>query len=159
MTRGRVRTSEELPLGPADLHPAVVFQFRAIVEPAAAALCARNASSTEIDALEAVQTQMEDALHALDLVAASDADLTFHLAIAAHAGNDMVSQVIRSLETPIAWSLRLPFADPDGAWAPAEEHRAVLRAIRARDAVAARTAMNHHLLRAAARIGIAFDSP
>jgi GntR family transcriptional repressor for pyruvate dehydrogenase complex len=159
VTRGRMRTSEELPLGPADLRPAVVFQFRAIVEPAAAALCARNASSTEIDALEALQAQMEDALRALDLVAASDADLAFHLAIAAHAGNDMLSQVIRSLETPIAWSLRLPFADPDGAWAPAEEHRAVLRAIRARDAIAARTAMNHHLLRAAARIGIAFDSP
>ncbi|WP_374513457.1 FadR/GntR family transcriptional regulator [Niveibacterium sp.] len=159
VTSGRRRTANELPTGPADVRPEAVFQFRCIVEPAAAALCARQASDAQIAELGAAQQRMDDALHALDLVAASEADLAFHLAIAAHAGNEMLAQVIRQLESPIAYSLRLPFADPGGVWAPVDEHRSVLRAIAARDTDAARSAMQFHLVRAAARIGIQVDAP
>ena len=159
VTRGHSRSPADLPNGPASMRPQDVFQFRALVEPAAAALCARCATPESLAALDSIQQGMETALHALDLVAASDADLAFHLAIAAHSGNELLAQVIRQLETTIAYSLRLPFADPGGIWAPADEHSAVLNAIAAGDPDAAHAAMQHHLIRAAARIGVHFEAP
>jgi GntR family transcriptional repressor for pyruvate dehydrogenase complex len=98
-------------------------------------------------------------LHALDLVAAADADLEFHLTIAAASANPMLTAAITALEAPIGYSLRLPFADPSGIWAPLDEHRAVLDAIVTRDAEAAHAAMRTHLVRAAARIHIDFETP
>jgi GntR family transcriptional regulator, transcriptional repressor for pyruvate dehydrogenase complex len=139
--------------------PRAAFQFRGIVEPAAAALTARHANPHVIDVLAATQTRMEDALRALDLVEASQADLDFHLALADASGNALLASAIRALEAPIAHSLRLPFADPAGVWAPADEHRAVLAAITARDAQGAQAAMQTHLARAAARIGLVLELP
>ncbi|MDB5799245.1 MAG: pyruvate dehydrogenase [Rhodocyclales bacterium] len=161
VTAGRAASSE-LPMGPLDMPPHAVFQFRSIIEPAAAALMARSASAADIDALHATQTRMQTALQAMDLVAAADADLDFHLAIATASANPMLTAAITALEAPIGYSLRLPFADwadPAGIWAPADEHRVVLDAITARDADAAHAAMRIHLVRAAARINIDFETP
>jgi len=162
VTAGQQRALTELPGvsgGPLESSPASVFQFRAILEPAAASLAASVASADDIASLHAIQDDMERALRALDLVAASEADLAFHLLIADLAGNALLKWVIHSLEAPIAYSLRLPFADPGGVWAPADEHRTVLDAIAARDGAAAHAAMQRHIERAAARIGLTFESP
>lgn len=159
VTAGSARAPADVPAGPLAMAPQVVFQFRAIVEPAAAALMARRADQAARGALQAIQARMEAALHGLDLVSASDADLEFHLALAEYSGNPMLASVIRSLEAPIGYSLRLPFADPGGMWAPADEHRQVLTAIDVGDAHAAHAAMTLHLKRAAARVGIDFETP
>lgn len=150
---------DELPMGPLAMPPAAVFQFRSIVEPAAAALVARHASTDAIRALQTTQARMLAALHGSDLVAAADEDLQFHLAIASACGNPMLAAAITTLEAPIAYSLRLPFADAAQIWAPAEEHQRVLTAIEARDADAAHAAMREHIVRAAARIAIDFETP
>lgn len=159
VTAGKSRAANEVPTGPLAMPPQDVFQFRAIVEPAAAALAARKADDAGRIALQTIQTRMEEALHGLDLVTASEADLDFHLALADYSANPLLASVIRSLEAPIGYSLRLPFADPAGMWAPADEHREVLAAISASDAPAAHAAMSRHLARAAARIGIDFETP
>jgi len=159
VTAGAARSEAELPTGPLAAAPHAVFQFRAIVEPAAAALAAQHADAGQKARLHEIQEAMESALKSLDLVAASEADLAFHLAIADFTHNPMLAQAIRSLEEPIAYSLRLPFADPLGIWAPADEHRAVVAAINAQSPSAAHEAMTHHLIHAAARIGFAFDLP
>jgi GntR family transcriptional regulator, transcriptional repressor for pyruvate dehydrogenase complex len=161
VTAGRAASSE-LPIGPLDMPPQAVFQFRSIIEPAAAALMARYASDAQIAALEATQARMQTALHAMDLVTAADADLEFHLTIASASANPMLTAAITALEAPIGYSLRLPFADwadPVGIWAPADEHRVVLDAISAHDTHAAHAAMLTHLVRAAARIHIDFETP
>lgn len=156
VTAGANRAVSEIPLGPLSMSPQAVFQFRAIVEPAAAALAAGHADAKARVNLQAIQARMDAALHVQDLVGASDADLEFHLAIADYAANPLLSSAIRSLEEPIAYSLRLPFADPGGTWAPAEEHHAVLAAICAGDAAVAHATMTRHLMHAAARIGLSF---
>lgn len=156
VTLGAPRASHEMPIGPTQTSAQDVFQFRAIVEPAAAALAARHASLAQRESLQAIQARMHAALNSLDLVGAAEADLNFHLAIADHAANPLLSSVIRSLEAPIAHSLRLPFADPKEVWAPLDEHRAVLEAICAGNASAAQNAMNQHLMHAAARISLDF---
>lgn len=153
VTAGRARLPEEIPNGPLEQTPQDVFQFRAIVEPAAAALAAMDASPAVRASLHAIEQKMEEALRALDLVGASDADLAFHLAIADYAGNPLLARSIRSLEDSIAYSLRLPFADPAGIWAPVDEHRAVLAAIDVANVQAAQGAMRSHLVKAAERIG------
>jgi GntR family transcriptional repressor for pyruvate dehydrogenase complex len=71
----------------------------------------------------------------------------------------MLTAAITALEAPIGYSLRLPFADPESIWAPADEHRAVLDAITQRNADTAHAAMRTHLVRAAARINIDFETP
>ncbi len=159
VTAGLRRPLADVPTGPLALPAQDVFQFRAIVEPAAAALVARRRNDAARAMLEASQHALEAALHSLDLVAAAEADLAFHLALAEHSANPLLASVIRSLEEPIGHSVRLPFAEPEGLWAPADEHRAVLDAIRAGDGDAAHTAMSLHLMRAAARVGIHFNAP
>jgi GntR family transcriptional repressor for pyruvate dehydrogenase complex len=161
VTAGRAANST-LPMGPLEMPPHAVFQFRSIIEPAAAALMARNASEDQIAALHATQACMQTALQAMDLVTAADADLEFHLAIASASANPMLTAAITALEAPIGYSLRLPFADwadPAGIWAPADEHRVVLDAITARNPGAAHAAMRTHLVLAAARINIDFETP
>lgn len=159
VTAGLRRQLAEVPAGPLALPPQDVFQFRAIVEPAAAALAARKADAAGRAALDAIQQRMEQALHALDLVTAAEADLDFHLALATYSANPMLTSVIHSLEEPIGYSLRLPFADPNGIWATADEHRELLKALHNKDAAAAHAAMTQHLLRASARVGITFVTP
>lgn len=159
VTSGTTRAAADLPAGPSDVRPEAIFQFRAVIEPAAAALAARNATAAQQESLAAIQLRMENALRGLDLVQASEADLAFHLEIAQMSGNALLTQVIQQLEAPIAYSLRLPFAGSDGIWAPVDEHRAILQAIRCADGEAARAAMTHHLIRAAARIDMTFVSP
>lgn len=159
VTAGNERSATDVPLGPMAMPPQVVFQFRVIVEPAAAALAARKADEEMLKALRNNQLRLESALQGMDLVTAADMDLEFHLALAQYSANPLLDSVIRSLKRPIGYSLRLPFADPSGVWAPANEHREVLRAIEAADPAAAHSAMTHHLKRAAERVGIEFETP
>lgn len=159
VTHGEARRTVDLPSTPLFDDPQVIFQFRAIAEPGAAALAAQQASAADLQRLADLQEAMEHALHAQDLVATSEVDLAFHMAIAEISGNPMLARVIHSLEAPIAHSLRLPFADPDTEWMPAHEHRAVLDAILARDTAAAHRAMRLHIASAAARIGLSLNLP
>lgn len=159
VTDGAARLSADLPASPMFDDPQVVFQFRAIVEPGAAALAAQRAQAGDLQRLADIQHAMETALYRPDLLAASEADLAFHLGIAEIAGNAMLASVIHSLEAPIAHSLRLPFADPDSEWMPAHEHRAVLDALIARDTAAANRAMRLHIASAAARVGLTLELP
>lgn len=159
VTSGSARASQAASARLSGMPPQDVFQFRAIVEPAAAALAARHADAPQRDTLRAIQARMEAALQALDIVGASEADLEFHLTIASFSANPLLSSAIHALEAPIAYSLRLPFADPADVWFPANEHQTVLDAICNGDPVAAHAAMSQHLVHAAARIDISFITP
>lgn len=156
---GLPRVSSELPPGPFDTDPVAVFGFRAVVEPGAASLAALAATQADVVRLETIQRDMEDAIAANDLVAASEADLAFHLAVADISGNPLLGQAIRALEAPIAYSLRLPFADTGEIATPANEHRAILHAIVGRDSAAAHAAMRQHIASAARRAGLVFELP
>ncbi|WP_034298182.1 FadR/GntR family transcriptional regulator [Herbaspirillum sp. RV1423] len=135
------------------------FQLRYVFEPSAAALAARVVDAHATPRLWGVQARFEDALKIVDLVSASQADLEFHQLIAELSGNAGLLQIARDFETRISHSLRLPFADHSRIWEPAEEHRVIAAAMSAGDATGARTAMQTHLLRTAARAGIEFLQP
>jgi GntR family transcriptional repressor for pyruvate dehydrogenase complex len=158
VTAGTARDPADIPVNPNGMRPEAIFQFRFVIEPAAAGLVAANPDSDENE-LDAIQSRIEAALKRLDLVEAAQCDMEFHHAIARLSGNEAMESVLRQYETLVAYSLQLPFANPKSIWETADEHLAVIQAIAARDPLAAKQSMQNHLLRAAARVGIRFLQP
>jgi GntR family transcriptional repressor for pyruvate dehydrogenase complex len=159
ITAGRQVKAADLPAGPSAMPPDAIFQMRFVIEPANAALAARQRSEDGLNALRECMADMQRALDASDLVTAAECDLRFHLGLAELSGNPALAAMTRHFQAQLAYSLRLPFADRSHIWAPADEHNAILSAIAAGNAAAARKAMQQHLTSAADRVGITFTKP
>lgn len=159
VTSGGQVAAADLPAGPNAMPPDAIFQMRYVIEPASAALTAGRRSADELAALQHCQAEMTRALDSGDLVGAADSDLRFHLALADFSGNPALAAITRQFQPQLAYSLRLPFADRSHLWQPADEHAAILAAVSAGDAAAARVAMARHLDSAAGRVGIRFSHP
>ena len=159
VTSGSQVKASDLPAGPSAMPPDAIFQMRFVIEPGNAALAARQRSTEGLDALRECMSEMQRALGASDLVTAAECDLRFHLALAELSGNPALAALTRHFQAQLAYSLRLPFADRSHVWQPADEHNVILAAVAAGNAVAARKAMQQHLLSAAGRVGIRFTKP
>lgn len=122
---------------------------RAVIEAEAAALACANMTQDRVDQLEDLVLAMSDP--AADEQAALDADRAFHMMIARFAGNPVIEYCIGQI-----WRMRydLPRVSQvyshvcNHDWkARADEHSAILNALRNRDAQGARTAMRDHFHR------------
>lgn len=140
--------------GAAAMSPQALIEFRLAVEPGWTALAAQRADAGGLAALAEIQAQMLAALEGGDLVMASEWDLKFHCRIAELSGNPALMAIAEQFRGRIAHSLRLPFANFHLRQAPADEHGAILDALRAGDAAGAAHAMQMHLHSAARRVGI-----
>jgi GntR family transcriptional repressor for pyruvate dehydrogenase complex len=79
-------------------------------------------------------------------------DINFHRAIAAASGNPIIASLVEMVST-LYYERRRRTAErafPRDLRDAAEAHRRIYQAVRARDAEAARAAMNDHLLQASA---------
>jgi GntR family transcriptional repressor for pyruvate dehydrogenase complex len=159
VTAGARPSPDDLPAGPSAMPLAAIYQLRYVVEPAGAGLAAKAASTADLSALLDIQSGMKTALSTCDLVMAAEADLRFHLAVAELSGNPALFSIAEQFKAQLAFSLRLPFADRENIWQPADEHQAIAEAIVAGDAATASRAMQDHLLAAANRVGISFTQP
>ncbi|PRY52877.1 DNA-binding GntR family transcriptional regulator [Knoellia remsis] len=125
---------------------AELYDFRLILEPTLAARAALRHSPEGADRLESVCDI--DAL--ADLAGRPDAgrllgarDIEFHRGVATEAGNSaIVDQLTAALDRMMRYTLYDRQTAADLAW---NEHRAVLHAIRRRDAEGAADAMRQHL--------------
>ena len=126
-------------------------EARSLFESEAAALAARNISDEALERLdELIETMSSD--DPQDNEASQQADREFHLTIAAASGNAAVQFIVETL-----WKMRteLPAVREVHAAVCAEEtgtdrsadHADVLAALRNRDALAARMAMQNHFTR------------
>lgn len=158
VTAGQTREAGDLPANPASMRPEAIFQFRFVLEPAAASMVAADIS-LDLTTLHEIQRSLEGALHAMDLVMAADHDMEFHRCIARLSANEVFISVLHQMESQVAYSLQLPFANPQSIWETADEHLAVIQAISSHDPKVAKQTMQTHLLRAAARVGIRFYQP
>lgn len=158
VTAGSARAAGDIPANTMNMRPEAIFQFRFVLEPAGACMAAADLKNSA-EPLREVQSNLEAALHRFDLVMAAEWDMEFHRRIAQLSGNEAFISVLQQFETQVAYSLQLPFANPGNIWEPADEHLAVIDAIAKHEPAAARTAMQTHLLRAAARVGIRFYQP
>jgi DNA-binding FadR family transcriptional regulator len=123
-------------------EPKFVFDLlhvRAIVEPAAAAMAARSHTAATLAAIETAFADMERAGH--DAVLFADPDIRFHKAILAATDNDVMMAFGALTEAALGVFVRVASRHA-GAPAPSVPlHRAVLDAIRRRDAEGAHAAM------------------
>jgi GntR family galactonate operon transcriptional repressor len=123
-------------------EPKFVFDLlhvRAVVEPAAAAMAARSHTPETLAAIEDAFAEMERTAHDATLFA--DPDRRFHKAILVATGNDFMAAFAALTDVALGMFVRIASRHA-GAPAPSVPlHRAVLDAIRRRDAEGAHAAM------------------
>ena len=129
--------------GPFDL-----LQARKLIEGEIAAVAAKKASQSDLDALRLSLGRMEK--HVDDFAIREASDREFHLAIAKATGNGSLELVVEGLWDQRAelWGrLQRHFHTQALATRTIRDHAAILAALIARDPDAARAAMHRHLTR------------
>ncbi|MET9760750.1 FadR/GntR family transcriptional regulator [Streptomyces sp. NPDC006372] len=155
------RRARPLDLEAADTRAKVVqiAELRRAIEGEAAHLAATRATAGDL-------ARMREALDAIDSAVAAggdgvDEDLAFHRSIAESTGNTVMVSTLRYLGEVLRSGIRVTRANEarrnDFIEAVREEHHAILAAIEARDADAARAAARRHMNHAAARLQDADD--
>jgi DNA-binding FadR family transcriptional regulator len=131
----------------AEEGPLELIRARALLEGEVAAAAAKTGRKRHFDAIAEAIDQMEaDAKAGIKPL---DSDRLFHLRVAEATGNSVLVGVVRRLFDsrlgPLFDQLHSHFETPD-VWAQAiAEHRAVLQALRDKDPVKARAAMQGHM--------------
>lgn len=131
-----------------------VYQFRAVAEPAAAALAAMQAVDEEIRQLEENLRSFKEATREMDLVASSQIDFEFHRLIMVFSRNRMLLGIHGTYRHIMLESQRLPLVQRSRLWEPIAEHERILEAIRIHDPDGARYYMRLHISRAADRVAV-----
>ena len=134
-----------------ELSPFDVLRTRRLVEAEAAALAARHATPAQIAAMAKAFERLAAEMRAGRMQSAADRE--FHLCIATASGNSALAFIIERLWAgsgqPLNVHIEERFVTRSRKRDNIAEHRAVLDAIRAGDAIAARRAMRVHLANAA----------
>jgi DNA-binding FadR family transcriptional regulator len=130
--------------------PFELLSARSLVEGEIAALAAQHAKREDIAALNDSIDKM--ALHVDDFAVREETDKQFHLALAAATGNGALEMVVDGLwgQRAALWGrMQHHFHTPELAVQTIRDHRAIAKAVAARDPIAARAAMKRHLTRVA----------
>jgi DNA-binding FadR family transcriptional regulator len=128
-----------------------LFELRGVLEIAAAGLAAERRTTKTLAGIATAFRHLQKNTQSID------ADLEFHRAVAAAAGNKFLVLFARFMTQHVRETIRLArdALDPKvNARIQLEEHRLIYEAIRARRPEEAREAMRVHLKKAAKRIGI-----
>ena len=137
----------------AEWGPLELIRARELVESEVAAMAARNAKKADIQLICNALQQMRDEVAQGKIP--RDGDEAFHNAIAQACGNDVLRDTIhgywQARHGTLSERLGDYFEDQKSWDAALLEHAAVLDAIRARNAGAARSAMQRHLKEAHTR--------
>jgi GntR family transcriptional regulator, transcriptional repressor for pyruvate dehydrogenase complex len=120
-----------------------IMEARTVVEEALAGLAAERASADEISAIEVTIRQMRDVIAAESSIL--EADMSFHLAVADAAHNEVLRNAVQLLRNITRQWLMYKVQMPNVAAAVLKRHEAVYRAIASRKPKAARLAMRKHL--------------
>ena len=133
--------------------PLELIRARRVVEGETAAIAALQAKRKDIDAMGKALRMMQT--EAADGVLPLDGDRAFHTAIVQASGNEVLIDTVQSFwdsrRGPIFERLVGYFETLQSWQAAIAEHSAILEAIQAHDAAAARTAMHAHMDKSHAR--------
>jgi DNA-binding FadR family transcriptional regulator len=137
----------------AEWGPLELIRARRVVEGETAAIAALQAKRKDIDAMCKALRMMQT--EAADGVLPLDGDRAFHTAIVQASGNEVLIDTVQSFwdsrRGPIFERLVGYFETLQSWQAAIAEHSAILEAIQAHDAAAARTAMHAHMDKSHAR--------
>lgn len=120
-----------------------LLAVRRILEPAATALACTGIAEKELDALEAELAELGEEPSVEELVRA---DLEFHRRIVQASGNSVLGSLLEGLSGPTARArIWRGLTQEDAVRRTLTEHRAILEAMRGRDAEAARSWATVHI--------------
>jgi GntR family transcriptional regulator, transcriptional repressor for pyruvate dehydrogenase complex len=131
-----------------------VFELRKSIEGAAAALAVTHMSSSDIDAIEIMCREIENAAAARDVVSVAENDARFHDFIFERCGNRLLQDVHSQVRRLLVESQQVPMAERGRLTETAVEHRRLVEAFRARNPDATRSAMEQHIRGSAGRAGL-----
>jgi GntR family transcriptional repressor for pyruvate dehydrogenase complex len=145
--------------GGATAGPFELLRARYVIEGETAALAAKSAKKGQVQAIEETLESMKHELD--DDRQPLDGDRMFHLRIAEATGNGALVAVVDMLwedrTGPLYKQLEHHYDSPSLWHSAMAEHRAVLKAIAAKDATGARAAMQRHLNQAYKRFSTGWD--
>jgi GntR family transcriptional repressor for pyruvate dehydrogenase complex len=146
--------------GQAAAGPFELLRARYVIESECAALAAKSAKKGQVEAIDEALDQMQRELD--DARQPLEGDRLFHLRVVEATGNGALVAVVRMLweerSGPLYQQLEHHYDSP-ALWLTAmSEHRAVLKAIAARDQAGARAAMQRHLNQAYKRFSTGWDT-
>jgi len=146
--------------GGAAAGPFELLRARYVIEGETAALAAKSARKAQVHAIEETLATMEHELG--EDRQPLGGDRMFHVRIAEATGNGALVAVVEMLwedrTGPLYKQLEHHYDSPALWQAAMSEHRAVLKAIAAKDAAGARAAMQRHLNQAYKRFSTGWDS-
>ena len=122
-----------------------VYRSRGVLEGACAADCARNASSELLDRLVEVTEEIDRCVEEDRGERFARLNARWHGLIMDGSGNFVMKGLIQRLATPLHHLLFENFYNSERLRAAAADHRAILKAIQARDADRAEQAMRQHV--------------
>jgi GntR family transcriptional regulator, transcriptional repressor for pyruvate dehydrogenase complex len=120
-----------------------IMEARTIIEENLAGLAAERASKDEVAQIGVAIQQMRDSIAENSSIL--DADMSFHLAIANAAHNEVLKNAVQLLRNVTRQWLYYKVLIPNVAPVVLSRHKAIYRAIAARKPSAARSAMRKHL--------------
>ncbi|PNE18780.1 FadR/GntR family transcriptional regulator [Amycolatopsis sp. BJA-103] len=123
-----------------------LFDLRTTVEPTLAERLALDHTPRVLERLESTVDEMDRAAADGDMLRVIAADAEFHRVIAGNAGNDDVTDLLRSVLSLVGEERRAALRLPGQIRKAVDEHRAILEAIRRSDAESAREITRRHLL-------------
>lgn len=124
--------------------PKKLIEARRLVEVGVAELAAARRTTGDIEAMDDALKRMKEARDDVDAIA--DADIEFHQAIVAAAGNAFIAALFDPIKQ-LVWAARRQTKGYAKIRARAiAAHTRILKAIRDRDPESARWAMNDHLI-------------
>ena len=141
------RQAANEPLGGAEWGPLELIRARRLVEGETAAIAAMQAKRKDVQAMQqAIDTMTQEAASG---EIPQGGDRAFHSAIVQAGGNGVLIETVQNFydarRGPIFTRLGGHFETASSWQAAIDEHQAILAAIRAHDAPAARAAMHAHL--------------
>ena len=116
---------------------AKLIEIRRIFEPAAAAMAAKVASDSTLEAIARAYERMEAAKTRDELL---EPDLAFHRLIAEAAGNELMTYIGTMLSLALRESIKLSSSHPNTHALSLPRHKAILTALLNRDSLAAHQA-------------------
>jgi GntR family transcriptional repressor for pyruvate dehydrogenase complex len=120
-----------------------LFEVRQVIEPDLAALASRRATPDQIGRMREALQEQERLIHRGDI--GFKADSTFHFLVAEAAGNEVLLKIMESLMDLLRETREASLQQGDRPGQSLKQHRAILRAIEARDASQAQRRMTEHI--------------
>lgn len=122
-------------------------EMQLVLDPAAAAMAAERASTEQIARIERLANYVYHAGEKKSYETFLEWNRNFHIEIAAASGNDFLADATVNLQTRLVRYYYLVISMASYGKALVEEHRAIVRAIRARRPEEARDRATEHLLK------------